>query len=186
MKSAIKKMQKDKSNIALIGMPGCGKSTIGVLLAKRLGRYFLDTDVLIQAVEGKTLQEIIADRGMAGFCELERMHIECIDVKNSIIATGGSVVYYESAMRALKQDAVAIYLRIGLEELTRRLGDLHERGVVLEPGQTLEQLYAKRTPLYEKWADHTVDLAGQNHDQGVEAILRILQNGNTHERNTAL
>lgn len=167
-------MEKGKSNIALIGMPGCGKSTVGVLLAKRLGRYFLDTDVLIQAVEGQTLHEIIAARGMAGFREAERMHIECVDVKNAVIATGGSVVYYESAMRALKADAILVYLRIGLEELKKRLGDLNERGVVLEPGQTLEALYEKRTPLYQQWADRTVDQAGLNHDEAVEAILRVL------------
>lgn len=167
-------METNKSNIALIGMPGCGKSTVGVLLAKRLGRYFLDTDVLIQAVEGQTLHEIIAGRGMAGFCDVERMHIECVDIKNAVIATGGSVVYYESAMRALKVDAVVVYLRIPLEELKKRLGDLNERGVVLEPGQTLEALYEKRTPLYERWADLTVDLSGVTHDQAVDAILRVL------------
>jgi shikimate kinase len=172
--SVAKKMEASKSNIALIGMPGCGKSTIGVLLAKRLGRYFLDTDVLIQAVEGKTLHEIIGDRGMDGFCEVERMHIECVDVKNAVIATGGSVVYYESAMQALKEDAVIIYLRISLEALKTRLGDLNERGVVLEPGQTLEMLYEKRTPLYERWADRTVSLAGLTHDDAVDAILQIL------------
>jgi shikimate kinase len=167
-------MEMQKSNIALIGMPGCGKSTVGVLLAKRLGRYFLDTDVLIQAVEGRTLREIIDTRGMDGFRGVERMHIECVDVKNAVIATGGSVVYYASAMRALKTDAVTVYLKITLEELTRRLGDLNERGVVLEPGQTLSQLYEKRTPLYEQWADRTVDLTGLNHDQAVDAILRVL------------
>jgi shikimate kinase len=167
-------MTQAKTNIALIGMPGSGKSTVGVLLAKRLGRYFLDTDVLIQAVEGRTLRDIIAGAGMAAFCDIERMHIECVDVKNAVIATGGSVVYYDSAMQALKRDAVIIYLKIGLDELTRRLGDLSERGVVLEPGQTLEALYEKRTPLYEQWADIAVDLAGLTHDQAVNAILRRL------------
>jgi shikimate kinase len=167
-------MQTDKSNIALIGMPGCGKSTVGVLLAKRLGRYFLDTDVLIQAVEGRTLREIIDTRGMDGFCGVERMHIECVDVKNAVIATGGSVVYYASAMQSLQRDAVVVYLKITLTELSRRLGDLNERGVVLEPGQTLTQLYEKRTPLYEQWADRTVDVTGLNHDQAVEEILRAL------------
>jgi shikimate kinase len=166
--------KKTKTNIALIGMPGSGKSTVGVLLAKRLGRYFLDTDVLIQAVEGRTLREIIADAGMSAFCDIERMHVECVDVKNAVIATGGSVVYYDSAMQALKYDAVIVYLKIGLDELARRVGDLSERGVVLEPGQTLEALYEKRTPLYEQWADLTVDLAGLTHDQAVDAILQVL------------
>jgi shikimate kinase len=143
-------------------------------LAKRLGRYFLDTDVLIQAVEDRTLRDIIDAKGMSAFCDIERMHVECVDIKNAVIATGGSVVYYDSAMQALKRDAIIIYLQIPLDELTRRLGDLNERGVVLEPGQTLDALYAKRTPLYEQWADITVNLAGLTHDQAVEAILRVL------------
>lgn len=174
MKSVKSVDKKSKTNIALIGMPGSGKSTIGVLLAKRLGRYFLDTDVLIQAVEGRTLRDIIANAGMAAFCDIERMHVECVDVKNSVIATGGSVVYYDSAMQALQRDAVIVYLQIPLDELTRRLGDLNERGVVLEPGQTLEALCEKRTPLYEQWADLTIDLSGLSHDQAVDAILRAL------------
>jgi len=103
-----------KSNVVLIGMPGCGKSTVGVLLAKRLGRYFLDTDVLIQAVEGKAIRDIIAEKGMDGFCDVERMHVECIDIKNAVVATGGSVVYYPSAMQALKADGVIVYLSLPL------------------------------------------------------------------------
>ena len=161
-----------KSNVVLIGMPGCGKSTVGVLLAKRLRRYFLDTDVLIQAVEGKTLRDIIAEKGMDGFCDVERMHVECIDIKNAVIATGGSVVYYPSAMRTLKADGVIVYLLLPLSELEKRLADLGKRGVVIEPDQTLSTLYKKRIPLYEQWADVTVDLSGLNHEVSVEEILK--------------
>jgi len=165
-------MRNQKSNIVLIGMPGCGKSTIGVLLAKRLGRYFLDTDVLIQVAHEKTLHEIIAERGMEAFCQIEQDYVTCIDIKSAVIATGGSVVYYESSMRSLKSDGVLVYLQLPLENLEERLGDLDARGVVIDPGQTLEGLYEKRTPLYEQWADITVNLSGLGHEASVEAILK--------------
>jgi shikimate kinase len=167
-------MLKMKSNIVLIGMPGVGKSTVGVLLAKRLGRYFLDTDVLIQVACEKTLRELIDARGMSGFCQIEQDYVTCIDIKNAVIATGGSVVYYETSMRALKADGLIVYLELPLPELTARLGDLNARGVVLEPGQTLPALYAKRTPLYQQWADRTVNLSALTHHQATDAILNAL------------
>ena len=167
-------MTKAASNIVLIGMPGCGKSTIGVLLAKRLGRYFLDTDVLIQAAYEKNIGDLIAERGMEAFCRIEQDYVTCIDIKNAVIATGGSVVYYESSMRRLKDDGVVVYLQLPLEELNERLGDLDARGVVIDPGQTLEGLYKKRTPLYEQWADIIVNLSGLGHDASVEVILEKL------------
>lgn len=166
--------QKSTSNIVLVGMPGAGKSTVGVLLAKRLSRYFLDTDVLIQVACEKSLRELIDAHGMAGFCQIEQDYVTCLDVKNAVIATGGSVVYYESSMRALKNDGIVVYLELPLSELEIRLGDLNERGVVLEPGQTLAALYRKRTPLYRQWADLTVNLSGLNHDQAVEAVITAL------------
>ena len=168
-------MAKSKSNIVLIGMPGVGKSTIGVLLAKRLERYFLDTDVLIQVAHDKSLHELIEANGMDGFCQIEQDYVTCIDIKNAVIATGGSVVYYESSMQALRSDGVIVYLSLPLSELERRLGDLNQRGVVLEPGQTLPALYERRTPLYEQWADVTVDLSGLNHDESIEAILKKIE-----------
>ena len=168
-------MADTKSNIVLIGMPGVGKSTIGVLLAKRLGRYFLDTDVLIQVAHDKSLHELIEANGMDGFCQIEQDYVTCIDIKNAVIATGGSVVYYESSMQALRSDGVIVYLSLPLSELERRLGDLNQRGVVLEPGQTLPALYERRTPLYEQWADVTVDLSGLNHDESIEAILKKIE-----------
>ena len=168
-------LKADKSNIVLIGMPGVGKSTVGVLLAKRLGRYFLDTDVLIQVACEKTLQELIAERGMAGFCQIEQDYVACLDIRHAVIATGGSVVYYDPSMHALKGDGIVVYLDLPLEALAVRLGDLNARGVVLEPGESLTSLYHKRTPLYEKWADAVVNLAGLNHDQAVDAVLKAME-----------
>lgn len=167
-------MKKMKPNIVLIGMPGSGKSTVGVLLAKRLGMGFVDTDLLIQAGEGRSLQRLIEINGMRRFCEIECRYAEHVDVSETVIATGGSVVYYDSAMAALKKTGTIVYLKLPLAELQQRLGDLNARGVVLEPGQTLAALYAKRAPLYERWAEVTADLSGLSHDPCVDAILKEL------------
>ena len=167
-------MENSKSNIVLIGMPGCGKSTVGVLLAKRLGLHFVDTDLFIQAGEGKSLRRLIEQNGMVRFCEIECRYAQRIDVTDAVIATGGSVVYYDCAMKSLGSNGTIVYLHLPLAELEKRLGDLNARGVVLEPTQTLAQLYEKRTPLYEKWADITVTLSGLNHDESVELILKKL------------
>ena len=167
-------MEHQKSNIVLVGMPGCGKSTVGVLLAKRLGLHFVDTDLFIQAGEGKSLQRLIEINGMRQFCEIESGYIERVDVTNAVIATGGSAVYYDSAMRHLQTLGGIVYMQLPLGELQQRLGDLNARGVVLEPTETLESLYQKRIPLYETWADFTVDLSGLNHEQSTEAILAVL------------
>ena len=147
---------RDKKNVALIGMPGVGKSTIGVLLAKQLGYSFLDTDILIQAAEGKTLQQLIQKSGISGFCDLEEEYILSVSVNSHVIATGGSVVYGEAAMGHLKADSVIIHLNLSLDRLQKRLGDLDARGVAISPGRGLADLYAERHPLYLKYADHTV------------------------------
>jgi len=118
----------DKKNIVLIGMPGVGKSTIGVLLAKHLGYSFLDTDILIQATEGKTLQQLIQKHGIPGFCELEQDYILSISLSCHVIATGGSVVYGKAAMKHLKTDSVVIHLDLSLDRLQKRLDDLDARG----------------------------------------------------------
>lgn len=167
-------MNNNKTNLVLIGMPGSGKSTVGVLLAKRLGYHFVDIDLLIQSGEGKSLQRLIEQYGMRRFCEIESDYAQRVDGNHSIIATGGSMVYYEEAMRSLGDQGVIVYLKLPLEELENRLGDLNARGVVLEPGETLAALYEKRTPLYERWADITADLSGLNHDRCVGAILKML------------
>lgn len=165
----------EKSNLILIGMPGAGKSTVGVLLAKALGLAFLDTDVVLQAAHGKTLHELIEQIGLDGFCRIEREYIEALAVDRTVVATGGSAVYYESAMRYLSRDGIILYLQVPLEILRERLTDMAGRGVVIEPGRTLETLYEKRIPLYEKYADLTVPLADLSHEQAVETILRALE-----------
>ena len=164
-------MSKAINNIILIGMPAVGKSTIGVILAKRLSRYFLDTDVFIQAILGRTLQEIIDSDGLESFCKIEAEHIGCIDKTNCVIATGGSAVYSKSAMRHLKSTGKVIYLKLPLKMIKQRLTDLNVRGVVISKGQTIEDLYARRTPLYEKWADITIDCQNLTHEQVVEKII---------------
>ncbi|MCI1305434.1 MAG: shikimate kinase [Lachnospiraceae bacterium] len=144
------------SNLILIGMPGAGKSTVGVVLAKRLGYRFIDSDLLIQEREGKTLSRIIEQEGTEGFLAIEEK-VNCeIMTDRCVIATGGSAVYSRDAMRHLKSIGVVVYLWESCSHLKKRLGDLTDRGVVLRDGQTLEDLYAERAPLYEKYADLTV------------------------------
>ena len=159
------------TNVILIGMPGAGKSTVGVLLAKQLQMDYADTDILIQRREGRRLQEIIAAVGLDGFCDVEARHILALRLRHTVIATGGSVVYYDRAMASLVKNGTIVYLKLPLAELAGRLGDLNARGVVLEPGETLPALYDKRTPLYEQWADITVQLSGLNHEASARAIL---------------
>ena len=147
-------------NIILIGMPGCGKSTVGVVLAKNLGYRFIDSDLLIQEREDRLLHEIIEQEGTEGFDEIEEEVNASIHTNRSVIATGGSVVYGPKAMEHLKGIGTLVYLRLPYEEISNRLGDLNARGVVLKKGQTLQDLYEERTPLYEKYADMTVDAEG--------------------------
>ena len=128
------------NNITLIGMPGAGKSSIGVVLAKVLGYQFIDSDLLIQKAEKRTLSKIIADEGTEGFKAIENRVNASIQVENTVIATGGSVVYCDEAMQHLKSEGVVVYLKISLELLSRRLGNLKGRGVVLKEGQTLASL----------------------------------------------
>lgn len=143
-------------NIVLIGMPGAGKSTVGVVLAKKLGFSFLDSDLLIQEHEKMLLHEIIEQKGLDGFNQIENEVNASITATNSVIATGGSVIYGKEAMEHLKTIGTVIYLQLNYEELKERLGDLEERGVSIRPGMTLKDLYAERTPLYETYADLTI------------------------------
>ena len=144
-------------NIILIGMPGCGKSTVGVVLAKALGMDFIDSDLVIQKETGAKLATLIEQHGDAGFRDIENRINAALDAENSVIATGGSVVYGEDAMRHLKAIGTVVYLKLSYEAIEDRLGDLHARGVTIQPGWTLLDLYNERVPLYEKWADITVD-----------------------------
>jgi len=147
----------EKDNIVLIGMPGAGKSTVGVVLAKKLGKRFVDSDLVIQDTYGKLLQELIEEHGVEGFWKLENDVNASLDLKNSVIATGGSAVYGKQAMEHLREIATIVYLKLPYEEIQERLGDLNARGVTLQPGQSLMDLYAERIPLYEKYAHITVE-----------------------------
>ncbi len=149
-----------KNNIILIGMPGSGKSTVGVVLAKKLGFQFIDSDLVIQEQSGKLLYQLIEELGEAGFLVLENKINAQIQADKSVIATGGSAVYGEEAMRHFKKTGTVVYLKLPYEELEVRLGDLHKRCVVIKKGSSLRELYEERTPLYEKYADITVDCGG--------------------------
>jgi shikimate kinase len=162
-------------NIVLIGMPGVGKSTVGVLLAKALGRYFLDTDVFIQAIQGRSLQEIIDRDGLATFCQIEEDYILCLDLTNAVIATGGSVVYSEKAMEHLTAHGVIIHLDLPVEKIEERIANLDTRGVVIEKGQTIRSLYHQRQPLYRRYAQLTIDCTGKTHDQIVAEIAHTIR-----------
>ena len=146
-----------KTNITLIGMPASGKSSVGVVLAKRLGKKFVDTDIVIQEKYGKLLKELIEEHGDEGFREIEDEVNAGLDLDNCIISPGGSVVYGENAMRHLKEISVIIYLELSYTAIKSRLGDLRERGITLKEGQSLKDLYLERVPLYEKYADITVN-----------------------------
>jgi shikimate kinase len=164
---------KDR-NVILIGMCGVGKSTVGVILAKMMSRYFLDSDVFIQAIQDRDLQHIIDTEGLAAFCKIEEEYVTCIDVKNAVIATGGSVVYSPQAMRHLASTGIIIHLDLDFETIANRVTNLYARGVVMEKGQSLESLYEKRQPLYQQYAQLTVDCAEKNHEQIAEEIITLL------------
>ena len=162
-------------NIVLIGMPGSGKSTLGVVLAKVLGYGFIDSDLIIEEEEGRLLHEIIAQDGIEGFMAIENRVNSSLQVEKKIIATGGSAVYGEEAMQHLKEIGTVVYLKWELEELAGHLEDLTERGVVLKPGQDLKGLYEERCPLYEKYADLTVPCSGESVEDMVKQIVEALK-----------
>ncbi len=151
------KHEVNSLNIILVGMPSCGKSTVGVLLAKNLGFRFVDSDLLIQERTGKLLHEIISREGTDGFLQIEEAVNASIDLDRAVIATGGSAVYGRVGMEHLKQNGYVVYLKISYETLCRRLGDYVHRGVVLPQGYTLKDLYDERVRLYEQYADYTVE-----------------------------
>lgn len=153
-------MEQERDNIVLIGMPGAGKSTLGIVLAKILNQNFIDADLVIQNQCDKTLQKLIDACGPEGFIEVENEILRDIEAENSIIATGGSAVYSDEAMRHLAEIGHIVYLQISYEELVRRLSDLQERGVVLKGGigMSLRDLYDERKPLYEQYADLIINV----------------------------
>jgi shikimate kinase len=161
-----------KDNIVLIGMPASGKSTAGVILAKVLGKKFIDTDLVIQEREKALLADIIKDKGVAGFMKTEEEAILAVDVKNTVIATGGSAVYGEKAMEHLKENGTVVYLKVEKDELFKRLTDIKERGVVLREGESIEEMYDNRSVLYEKYADIIIE----ERDSTIEETIRKIQN----------
>ncbi len=155
-------MLNNTSNIILIGMPGAGKSTLGVVLAKILNYNFIDADLLIQNQCDKTLQKVIDALGPDGFIEVENEVLCTLQADRTVVATGGSAVYSEDAMKHLSEIGTIVYLYVSYEELESRLGGLHERGVVMKNGMgmSLADLYAEREPLYEKYAEVTIEIDG--------------------------
>ena len=168
-------MTKKTDNITLIGMPASGKSTVGVLLAKRLGYSFVDVDIVIQEREHRLLKEIIAEEGLAGFIDVENRVNASLDVRRSVIAPGGSVIYGKEAMEHLKEIGTVVYLKLSYEEVESRLGNLTDRGVALKDGMTLCDLYNERVPLYEKYADITIDETGLDAGQTVDKLRQMME-----------
>ena len=161
-------------NIIFIGMPACGKSTVGVVVAKRLGYDFIDTDLLIQKQEGRLLKDIIADVGNEGFLEIENQVNRDLVAENAVISPGGSVVYCEEAMLHFKEIGTIIYLKISYEDVYNRITNAKNRGVVLKEGQTLKDLYDERVKLFEKYADYTVSEEGLGLEDTIDRVLEQL------------
>lgn len=161
-------------NIVLIGMPAVGKSTVGVVVAKRLGYEFVDTDLLIQKQENRLLKEIIAQEGNDGFLKIENQVNRDLVAEKSVISPGGSVVYCEEAMEHYKEIGTVIYLKASYETISSRIKNAKSRGVVLKEGQTLKDLYEERTELFEKYADYTISEDGLDISQTIEKVLELL------------
>lgn len=165
----------DKGNLVFIGMPAVGKSTVGVVVAKQLGKRFVDSDLLIQEQEGKLLREIIAEVGEEEFLKIESQ-VNCnINVQNSVISPGGSVIYCEEAMEHLKKIGTIVYLKASFQTIKRRIKDPKKRGVVLREGQTFRNLYDERVRLYEKYADITVSEDGCKLDETIANVLEAVE-----------
>ena len=165
-----------KDNLIFIGMPAVGKSTVGVVVAKRLGKRFVDVDLVIQEQEKKLLREIIADVGEDGFLKVENRVNAGIEAENSVISPGGSVVYCEEAMRHYKEIGTVVYLKASYQTIKRRIRNPKKRGVVLREGQTLRDLYNERVPYFEKYADITVCEDGCRIEETIENVLNAVEN----------
>lgn len=160
-----------KQNITLVGMAGAGKSTLGVLLAKALGYDFIDTDILIQQKHKMLLQEIIDEKGIEAFLNIEEAILSELTTERSIIATGGSAVYSEKAMTALKQHSTVVYLSVPYEEIVARVKNIATRGIVLKHGNSLKDAFDERLPLYNKYADIMVDCSKKDIEATLSEII---------------
>lgn len=158
-------------SIILIGMPAVGKSTVGVVIAKRLGYEFIDTDLLIQKQENRLLKEIIEDEGIDGFLRIENQVNRDVQAERAVISPGGSVAYCQEAMEHYKKIGVVVYLRASFETINDRISNAKNRGVVLKEGQTLEMLYEERVKLFEKYADLTIDEDGKDLGETIDLVL---------------
>ena len=164
-----------QKNIILIGMPGCGKTTVGTELSERIGYGYIDSDSVMVARAGKRLSEIMEEIGREGFLDMEAKINSELCASRCVIATGGSVIYRDYAMQQLKEKGTIVYLKLPYEVIASRLGDLKKRGVALKDGFTLKDLYEERTPLYEKYADVIVELTGGTIIECVEEVVRAIQ-----------
>lgn len=157
-------------NLILVGMPSCGKSTVGVVLAKTMNKGFVDTDILIQQAESRTLQEIIDEKGNDYFHHVEERILLDFDGENYVVATGGSAIYFDRAMDKFKEKGLVVYIRVSLDTILERLNNIKTRGVTLEKGQTIADLFEQRVPLYEKHADLIIEADGLSVEEVVEKI----------------
>ncbi len=162
-------------NLILIGMPACGKSTVGVILAKTVGMKFLDTDLLIQEREGALLQELINTKGNDYFKKVEEYVLRSVNIENAVVSTGGSAVYYPEAIKHFKKNGIIVYIKVPFETIESRLDNITTRGVTMAPGQTLKDLYDQRAPLYEANADLVVDADGLTVEQTIEKIIESIE-----------
>lgn len=162
-------------NIIFIGMPASGKSTVGVVVAKRLGYDFVDTDLLIQKQEGRLLKDIIADVGNEAFLEIENQVNRDLMVDNAVISPGGSVIYCEEAMLHFKQIGTVVYLKTSYEDIYTRISNAKNRGVVLKEGQTLKELYDERVILFEKYADYTISEEDLDLEETIDTVLELFE-----------
>ncbi len=162
-------------NIVLIGMPGCGKSTVGVILAKTLGVGFTDTDLIIQQREKRLLQDIIDTDGIEKFLDIEAEAVKSLDCENCVIATGGSVVFREEAVNHLKKNGKIVYLNVSVDEIKRRLSNISTRGIAAQKGKTVDEIFNERAALYEKYADCVIDSTDSTVEKTVEKICKIFR-----------
>lgn len=165
----------DRKNVVLIGMPGSGKSTCGVLAAKALLKNFFDTDLLLQGMEQSRLQDIINSKGIEYFLNAEEQTILSLNINATVIATGGSVVYSQKAMEHLRSMGKVIYLHLGYDTMCRRIKNITTRGVILKAGTTLKDMYDERLPLYEKYTDEIIFCDNNTVEQTVEQIVKVIK-----------